>query len=52
MCLKRLKIALGKVENILGKGENADYLFPKCFHKDAASFLNPFPNDKFYTLPN
>ena len=32
---KRLKFVLGMVENILGKGENADHqhflLFPECF---------------------
>ena len=34
----------GKLENIVGKGENAGYqhflLFPQCFHKPAFS---PFP---------
>ena len=38
---QKLKFALGRVENILGKGENAGYqhflLFPKMFSK--ASFL-------------
>ena len=38
---QKLKFALGRVENILGKGENAGYqhflLFPHCFQK--ASFL-------------
>ena len=33
----KLKLVLGMVENILGKGENAGYqhflLFPKCFQK-------------------
>ena len=37
---KKLKFALGRVENIVGKGENAGYqhflLFPHCFQK--ASF--------------
>ena len=37
---KKLKIVLGRVENIVGKGENAGYqhflLFPQCFLK--ASF--------------
>ena len=32
---QNLNFVLGRVENILGKGENADYqhflLFPKCF---------------------
>ena len=66
MCLKKLQLVLGRVENIVGKEENAGYkdflLFPQCFLK--FSFLdalkarivwkrvNPFPNDKFYTLPN
>ena len=34
---QNLSFVLGKVENILGKGENAGYqhflLFPKCFEK-------------------
>ena len=34
---QKLKFALGKVENIVGKGENAGYqhflLFPQCFQK-------------------
>ena len=34
---RKLKLALGKVENIVGKGENAGYqhflLFPQCFQK-------------------
>ena len=34
---KKLKFILGRVENILGKGENAGYqhflLFPHCFQK-------------------
>ena len=38
---QKLKFALGRVENIVGKGENAGYqhflLFPQCFQK--ASFL-------------
>ena len=38
---EKLKIVLGRVENIVGKGENAGYqhflLFPQCFQK--ASFL-------------
>ena len=37
---KKLKFVLVRVENIVGKGENADYqhflLFPQCFQK--ASF--------------
>ena len=37
---EKLKFVLGRVENIVGKGENAGYqhflLFPSCFHK--ASF--------------
>ena len=36
-CDKKLKIVLGRVENIVGKGENACYqhflLFPQCFQK-------------------
>ena len=35
--VKKLKLALGTVENIVGKGENAGYqhflLFPQCFQK-------------------
>ena len=38
---QKLKFALGRVENIMWKGENAGYqhflLFPKCFQK-ASSF--------------
>ena len=38
---QKLKFALGKVETIVGKGENAGYkhflLFPQCFQK-ASSF--------------
>ena len=34
---ERLKLVLGKVENIVGKGENAGYqhflFFPQCFQK-------------------
>ena len=34
---EKLKLVLGKVESILGKGENAGYqhflLFPQCFQK-------------------
>ena len=34
---QKLKFVLGRVENIVGKGENADYqhflLFQKCFQK-------------------
>ena len=34
---KKLKFVLGRVENIVGKGENAAYqhflLFPQCFQK-------------------
>ena len=35
--IERLKFALERVENIVGKGENAGYqhflLFPQCFQK-------------------
>ena len=35
--IEKLKFVLGRVENILGKGENAGYqhflLFPECFKK-------------------
>ena len=35
----KLKSGLGRVENIVGKGENAGYqhflLFPQCFYKDS-----------------
>ena len=41
---KKLKFAMGRVENIVGKGENAGYqhflLFPQCFQK--ASCLGSF----------
>ena len=62
-----MKISLyDRVENTLGKGENAGYqhflLFPLCFPKPSFSGLliggivwfrvNPFPKDKFKTLPN
>ena len=34
---EKLKFALGRVENIVGKGDNAGYqhflLFPQCFQK-------------------
>ena len=34
---QKLQLALGRVENIVGKGENAGYqhflLFPQCFQK-------------------
>ena len=34
---EKLKFVLGRVENIVGKGENAGYkhflLFPQCFQK-------------------
>ena len=40
---KKLKLVLGRVENIVGKGENAVYqhflLFPRCFHKTPFSRL-------------
>ena len=40
---KVLKIGLGRVENIAGKGENAGYqhflLFPQCFQKPSVSGL-------------
>ena len=36
---EKLKILLERVENIVGKGENAGYqhflLFPQCFQKDS-----------------
>ena len=38
---EKLKFLLGRVENIMGKGENAGYqhflLFPKCFQKALSS---------------
>ena len=38
---KKLKIKLGSVENIVGKGENAGFqhflLFPQCFQKASYS---------------
>ena len=39
----KLKFVLGKVENIVGKGENAGYqhfqLFPQCFQKASCKWL-------------
>ena len=38
---EKLKVLLGRVENIVGKGENAGYqhflLFPQCFQKPSVS---------------
>ena len=38
---QKLKFSLGRVENVVGKGENAGYqhflLFPQCFQKDTFS---------------
>ena len=38
---EKLKLVLGRVENIVGKGENAGYqhflLFPQCFQKPSHS---------------
>ena len=38
---EKFKFVLGRVENILGKGENAGYqhflLFPQCFQKASCS---------------
>ena len=38
---QKLKFAMGRVENIVGKGENAGYqhflLFPQCFQKASSS---------------
>ena len=40
---RKLKFVLGRVENIVGKGENAVYqhflLFPKCFQKASYTVL-------------
>ena len=40
---EKLKFVLGKIENIVGKGENAGYqhflLFPRCFQKASCSML-------------
>ena len=40
---EKLKFVLGRVENILGKGENAGYqhflLFPGCFQKSLSKEL-------------
>ena len=58
---KKSTFALGRVENIVGKEENAVYqhflLFPQCFQKASPrgslkvtivwKRVNPFPNDKF-----
>ena len=35
--IENLKILLGRLENIVGKGENAGYLFSQCFHKASVS---------------
>ena len=44
--IEKLKFVLGKVENMVGKGENAGFqhflLFPQCFQK--ASFLGVVKN--------
>ena len=41
--IEKLKFVLGRVENIVGKGENAVYqhflLFPQCFQKDTYTGL-------------
>ena len=38
---KKFKFGLGRIENIVGKGENAGYqhflLFPQCFQKPSVS---------------
>ena len=49
---QKLKFALGTVENIVGKGENAFYqhflLFPQCFQIAALlGLFNPLPDGKF-----
>ena len=36
-----------RAEDIVGKMENADYQ-----QTSIQLFINPFPNDKFWTLPN
>ena len=40
---EKLKFVLGRVENMVGKGENAGYqhflLFPQCFQKDSYTGL-------------
>ena len=60
MTQSRLLTILGKkpFENIVGKGENAGnqhfHPFQQCFNaiKDKNHHVNPFQNDKFWTLPN
>ena len=46
---QKLKFVLGRVENIVGTGENAGYqhflLFPQCFQK--ASFSGSFKSTLF-----
>ena len=49
---ENLKLALGRVENIMEKGKNAGYqhflLFPLYFKNAlSAGSFNPFPNGKF-----
>ena len=60
--MKTAESSLKQVQNTVGKGEIACYLFPRCFQKacfPGASkgvivweWVNPFPNDKLLTLPN
>ena len=49
---KKLTIATGRVEDIVGKGVNADYhhffLFPLCFEK---VLINPFPHNDTFCRP-
>ena len=46
---EKLKLVLGRFENIAGKGENAGYqhflLFPQCFQQPY--YTGSLPNDKF-----
>ena len=48
-----LKLVLGRIENVLGKGENAGYqhflLFPKCFQK--AFFLRVVKSPHYHMMP-
>ena len=44
---KKLKFILGKVENIVGKGENDGYEHFLLFSTMFSRFLKPLPDDKF-----
>ena len=53
--LEKLKFELEKVENIVGKGENAGYqdffLFPKCFQKAESVVLRTWEQEVAGSVP-